>query len=224
MPASPSDRARDATVDIVRRGYNSMATGYLAAVRAEHDGAPREVWTALLHDRLPAGARVLDVGCGPGVPTAAAFVACGDDVLGVDVSERQIELARTNVPGARFELADVTRWDGVAEGSVDAVVALYSLTHVPRDEYPELFGRFVRWLRPGGWFLASLGRSDSAGWDEEDFLGFAGTSSFTNSYGVDDTVALLRSAGLDIERSELVDDETPFGPEQWLWVLARSEF
>ncbi len=222
MPESPEGRSHDEIVEIVRRGYDTIADGYLAAVRVARDGDPRAEWTARLVERLAPGSRVLDAGCGSGVPTAAALTALGHHVVGVDVSARQVELAREQVPGARFEVADITGYDGLAEGSLDAIVALFSLTHVPRGTYPELLARFVHWLRPGGWFLAALGRSDSAGFDEVDFLGFAGASSFTNSYTVDDTVELLRAAGFDVEHHALVGDETPFGPEQWLWVLART--
>ncbi|HEY3834417.1 MAG TPA: class I SAM-dependent methyltransferase [Acidimicrobiia bacterium] len=221
MPES-SGRNHDEVVDIVRRGYDRIADGYLAAVRDRRDADPRDVWLDLLTDRLAPGSRVLDAGCGPGVPTAAHLVSLGYEVVGVDVSERQIALAREHVVGARFEVGDFAAYTGVAPGWLDAIVALYSLTHVPRSEYVELFGRFATWLRPGGWFLASLGRSDSAGWDEEDFLGFAGTKSFTNSFDVDDTIALLRTAGFEIVEHALVDDDTPFGHEQWLWVLSRT--
>jgi SAM-dependent methyltransferase len=222
VPETSGLRSHDDTVDIVRRGYDAIADGYLAAVDSEREWNPRHEWTQLLTDRLAPGSRVVDVGCGPGVPTTAALCALGHHVVGIDVSPRQIELARAQVDGAQFEVADVMRYDGVVPGSLDAIVAFYSLTHVPRGEYPELFARFVAWLRPGGWFLASLGRSDSAGFDEVDFLGFSGASSFTNSYDVDATLALLGGAGLDVLRHALVDDDTPFGHEQWLWVLART--
>ncbi|HEY1738883.1 MAG TPA: class I SAM-dependent methyltransferase, partial [Acidimicrobiia bacterium] len=205
MPESPGARNHEDVVDIVRRGYDVIADRYLAAVRVERDADPRDAWTALLVERLSPRSHVLDAGCGPGLPTAAALAALGHDVVGVDVSERQIELARANVRDARFEVADVARYDGVEPGALDAIVALYSLTHVPRDEYPALFARFAAWLRPGGWLLASLGRTDSAGWDETDFLGFQGVSSFTNSLTVDATLALLRNAGFEVTHHALVD-------------------
>jgi 2-polyprenyl-3-methyl-5-hydroxy-6-metoxy-1,4-benzoquinol methylase len=38
----------------------------------------------------------------------------------------------------------------------DAVVAFYSLIHLPRVEQEILLQRISTWLRPGGWFLANL--------------------------------------------------------------------
>ncbi|HEY3672000.1 MAG TPA: class I SAM-dependent methyltransferase, partial [Acidimicrobiia bacterium] len=52
-------------------------------------------------------------------------------VVGIDISERQLQIARRLVSSARFECADVTTlsWE---EQSLDAIAAFYSLGHVPR--------------------------------------------------------------------------------------------
>jgi hypothetical protein len=60
------------------------------------------------------------------------------DVTGVDISMRQIELARRNVPAARFICGDVATLTRVLE-SFDAVVASCSLFHIPRAEHQTLF-------------------------------------------------------------------------------------
>src|SRR5207247_1384867 len=80
-------------------------------------------------------------------------------LVGVDISGTQIALARANVPSATFVQADMTVIDR-PPASLDAVVAFYSLTHVPRDEHAPLLARIRRWLRPGGVFIASFGVED----------------------------------------------------------------
>lgn len=208
----------DDVVAIVRDGYDRIAEQYLAAMPSAATGVRRD-WTNRLLERLGPQSTVLDLGCGPGVPAAAAFVAAGHHVVGVDISARQIELARRNVSEGSFVVSDVMEFEGEPR-SFDAVVALFSLTHVPRDRYPALFARLVDWLRPGGWLLASMGTSDEAGWNEENFLGF-GHTSWTNGFDPDTTRALLTGAGFDLERAEVVAEDTPFGPERWFWVLGR---
>jgi methylase of polypeptide subunit release factors len=47
-------------------------------------------------------ARVLDLGCGAGIPVTRHLTALGHHVLGVDGSARQIALARRNAPLAEF--------------------------------------------------------------------------------------------------------------------------
>ena len=66
-----------------------------------HKDGQRHVVEALLA-RLPTAARVLDVGCGTGLPSAHQLVAAGCEVTGIDISPMMIDLARRNVPGATF--------------------------------------------------------------------------------------------------------------------------
>lgn len=201
----------------VREGYDAIAEHFAAIVNPPSH--PRHAWLADLMQRLPKSADVLEIGSGSGRPTAEALTDAGHAVTGIDVSAEQVALARTNVPMATFTQADVLELS-FPEASFDAVVAFYVLTHVPRRHYPELFARLRSWLRPGGWFLATFGKSDSAGWFEEDFLGFGGTS-WTNSYDPATTTRLLEDAGFTLERADLVEQQEQWGSEGWLFVLAQ---
>ncbi|MFZ5453141.1 MAG: class I SAM-dependent methyltransferase [Thermodesulfobacteriota bacterium] len=46
--------------------------------------------------------RVLDLGCGDGVPVCRFFAEQGHEVIGVDFSKSMIALAREKVPQAQF--------------------------------------------------------------------------------------------------------------------------
>ncbi|MEJ8640727.1 class I SAM-dependent methyltransferase [Streptomyces sp. MS1.HAVA.3] len=74
--------------------------------------------------RLPAGARVLDVGSGTGRPTAEALVRAGCAVTGIDVSAAMVALARARVPQAHFDQADVRTYMP-EPGGFDAVCAFF---------------------------------------------------------------------------------------------------
>jgi 2-polyprenyl-3-methyl-5-hydroxy-6-metoxy-1,4-benzoquinol methylase len=100
---------------------------------------------------------VLDIGCGCGVPVARHLAAAGHRVTGVDISDVQVERARQLVPGATFIRADATGMD-FPPGSFDAVICLYALIHMPLDRQPGLLRDIARWLRPGGWLLATTGQ------------------------------------------------------------------
>ena len=203
---------------LVRDGYDLIAEQYLAQAR-EPRPHPRHEWLSLLLERLgPAGA-VLDLGCGAGVPTGAAIVSAGHRLVGIDISPRQVELARKEVPAGNFVVADAT--ETTFEGSsFDAVVALYCISHMPRDRHAALFASIHDWLKPDGWFLTCLGTRESTGWLEEDFLGYGGTN-WTNSYDREQNRALLMGAGFSLERAEIVEVDEPNGLETWFWVLAR---
>src|SRR5919199_6316585 len=64
--------------------------------------------TTWLIQQLPPGARVLDVGCGTGVPTAQLLVEAGMEVVGIDSSPAMLRLAEANVPRGTFYLMDMT--------------------------------------------------------------------------------------------------------------------
>ena len=100
---------------------------------------------------LEPGARLLDVGCGPG-RHALAFAARGIDVVGVDISDAFITLAATDAPpNARFTVGDAR--DLAYDGEFDAVVSLcqgaFGLPAAPGDDEAVLDG-MARALRPGG--------------------------------------------------------------------------
>jgi SAM-dependent methyltransferase len=113
---------------LVAAGYDDVADIYLERFGVS---AVRRKWLGRLTDRLPtAKGRVLDLGCGAGVPVARHLIALGHSVVGVDGSAEQIVRARRNVPEAVFIKADMCRITFEA-GFFDAVGAFYSITHVP---------------------------------------------------------------------------------------------
>ncbi len=200
---------------LVARGYDQMALRY-AAWKVEGNPAMRFVRD--LDGRLRAGSDVLELGCGRGVPVAREL-AKRHRVTGVDISAVQIELARHHVPEASFIEADYTDLD-VAPRSVDAVVAILTLTHVPRDEHAELLGRIAGWLREGGLLLCSLGVGDAPDSVEDDWLG---VPMFFSHYDADTNRRLVTEAGLELLRDEIVTmHEEEQGEASFLWVLAEK--
>ncbi len=195
----------------VQEGYDRMAERYLAARNPDD---PRHLVDLEEWGRtFPAGGVALDLGCGAGLPVAR-WLAPRFEVMGVDISERQVDLARRHVPNARFLQADMTELEFPSD-SFDVVTAFWSIIHVPREEQPALVGRIYDWLRPGGAFLANWATSAWEG-EEEDWEGW-GALMWWSHYGEEENLATLRRAGFAIERAETLTS----GVETWLWVLAR---
>jgi ubiquinone/menaquinone biosynthesis C-methylase UbiE len=199
---------------IVGAGYDALADCF-GEWMARVEGDPWARFVDELADRLPPGARVLDLGCGNGAKTSR--LAARFDVVGVDISERQLELARAAVPGAVFVEADFATLELPAE-SFDAVTALYSLVHVPRETHSALLGRIRRWLKPGGLFLASL--SHVGGEDRvEEWLG---VEMFFSGFDADTNRRLIREAGFELLADEVVWMREPELDVAFLWVLGRK--
>jgi SAM-dependent methyltransferase len=199
---------------LVARGYDQIALRY-AAWRVE--GNPAMRFVRELDGRLAAGADVLELGCGRGVPVGREL-AKRHRLTGVDISAAQIELARHHVPEASFIHADYTELD-IAPRSFDAVVAILTLTHVPREEHADLLARIAAWLRDGGFLLCSLGVGDAPGAVEDDWLG---APMFFSHYDADTNRQLLVDAGFELLIDEIVPmDEEGRGEARFLWVLAQ---
>jgi ubiquinone/menaquinone biosynthesis C-methylase UbiE len=155
------DGARAAQRELVRRGYDAISVAYRgdngqAAHSSAEDLSRYDGWAAELAALLPAGATVADLGCGNGLPATRALTGHGLRVLGVDFSAVQLARARRLVPAARLVQADMTALQ-LRPASLDAVVSLYALIHLPLADQQALFPRIRRWLRPGGYLLAITG-------------------------------------------------------------------
>jgi cyclopropane fatty-acyl-phospholipid synthase-like methyltransferase len=207
-----SDRAERSA--LVGRGYDAVADRYAALERAGREW-PRLAWLEKLLDGVPDGARVLDLGCGNGVPATRAM-AERFATTGVDVSRAQVERARRNVPDAEFihaDLGDV----GFPDGRFAAIAAFYVIDHVPREHHAEILARLHRWLAPGGRLLFTIEPYDEPG-TVGDWLG---EPMFFSQYDADTTLGLVRAAGFEVLETAVASQFEGNHDVAYLWVLAR---
>jgi|SRR5271165_82651 len=186
--------------DLVRSGYNALSHYY----RSDDDTAREyDRWLADLRDRLPGHGHVLDIGCGCGIPVARHLTAAGHQVTGVDVSDVQVERARRLVPGATFIRADATEMD-FPPSSFNAVICLYALIHMPLDRQPRLLHEIARWLRPGGWLLATTGQDAWTG-TQDNWLGGPATMWWSHA-GAITYRSWIHQTGLEITDQQFVPE------------------
>lgn len=209
---------RDDPKQIVARGYDAIALRY--AHWKDASGWPTMGRLKDLLERLDDGSKILELGCGRGVP-ATRELAKRHEVVGVDISSSQVALARHHVPEATFVHADVMELELPPE-SFHAVVSIYMFGHIPPDEQGELVERIAEWLRPGGWLLTTMGARDDDGPEmvEDDWLG---APMFFASFDEQTNRELLALTGLDVEDARVVPFEEPgHGRVSFMWVLARK--
>src|SRR5262249_5588129 len=149
----PSVVTLDDPKGLVRSGYDRISEAYRADSFSLAGTWYRTALDAL-EEVVPEGFRILDLGCGCGVPIAAEL-SRRHRVTGVDLSARQVERARALVPGAAFVRADMTSV-AFRSGSFDAIVSLFAIIHVPTGEQASVFDAIVGWLRPGGILLVTV--------------------------------------------------------------------
>ncbi|WP_327704691.1 methyltransferase domain-containing protein [Streptomyces decoyicus] len=152
---------------------------------------------AWLAGTLPAGSRILDLGCGTGLPTARQLADAGHRVVGIDLSPSMVALARENVPDADFHRLDIADLRGGrlgGPGSFDGIAAYFSLLMLPRAEIPYALGMLHDLLRPEGLLALSMVEADV-----DDFtIPFLGNSIRVSGYLRDDLRRVVHDAGFDV--------------------------
>lgn len=196
--------------------YDSFFTGV-----SDHNVEP------LLHAaRVRRGSRVLDVGCGAG-DLAGAAATQGASVVGVDLADGMVKLARERHPELEFRRAEGEHLP-FADDEFDAVVANLLLPHLPRAEAG--LAEMLRVLKPGGWLAMSmwdrpeLSRLSGVVWDAIVEVGApppAGIPPGPPTFRYSDEgalKALFGSAGLGSLHVERVEFEHPIGSPDELWT------
>jgi SAM-dependent methyltransferase len=212
---NPKDESLDPK-DLVSKGYDRNAETYLSwAIKTRTE--ERSLYASLLMEKLAAGSRLLELGCGAGLPTTKVLSE-HFEVTGVDLSARHIEMARVNVPAATFLQADMTRLDFSPE-SFDAVAAFYSIIHVPRDEQPELLRNISSWLRSGGLFASAMGTKSTEGKVEKDWLG---APMYWSNFDSAMNKRMVEEVGLRILRARFETAEEFGAPVTFQWIVAEK--
>jgi len=169
-----------------------------------------------------AGDRVLDVATGTGA-LAAAALARGAEVTGVDISDEMLAAARQRVPAARFERGDAEALSLDAP-PFDTVTAGFILNHLPRPD--RAVAGWAAALRPGGRLALAL-------WDRPERNRFFGLISDAIGELEGDAVppgpdpyryadpgalaGLLGDAGLDAVNVETLGFDQPVESPEALW-------
>jgi SAM-dependent methyltransferase len=203
--------------DLVRRGYDAISRAYRddeGNVDRGNDERTDDYarWVDDLGQLIAPRARVLDLGCGAGVPATKLLAEKNFDVLGLDISAVQIRRARELVPGATFEQADMVTWEH-APASFDAVVSFYALIHVPLEDQRDLLPKIRSWLRQGGYLLAIVGFQRWTGIED-----YFGSAMFWDHADRETYLTWLKEAGL----APLWDRFVPEGAVGHTLVLAQA--
>lgn len=199
--------------EIVRRGYDKVADDYLSV---RNENLEEMSFLPEFCSYIPENGRILDIGCGGGLPFTK-YLSERFDVIGIDISEKQIDLAKKNVAKATFYQMDMTNLN-FSNDYFDGILAYYSIIHLPRNEQPALFANIYRMLKPKGVALFSLHSTD----DPESFFDdFFGEEMYWSGFDAETNLDILRNVGFEIIWSKLVADSLS-DESRHLFVLLRK--
>jgi ubiquinone/menaquinone biosynthesis C-methylase UbiE len=181
-------------------------------------------WAISRTSSRSAGADILELGCGPGVPATQVLIAHekGFNVTGNDISAAQIALARVHVPKATLIQGDMLALD-FAPASFDAVLGFYSIFHLPKEEQALMIEKIRGWLKPGGWLLVNFhfdeGDITREGWIEPE------VKMFSSGLGVEGTRDIFRKhvSGFKLVVDEVDIEKVGKIEERFHWIMALKE-
>jgi ubiquinone/menaquinone biosynthesis C-methylase UbiE len=106
---------------------------------------------------------ICDAGCGPSGHIGRYLFEKGIRVVGVDISDKCIEIARQYNPQMRFECGDISRlvFD---DSSFDGVISYYSIIDTPKRYVKRIFNEFCRVLKPNGYLLVAVKAGTTEGY------------------------------------------------------------
>lgn len=194
--------------DLVKTGYDIMARDYL-------DNRPRlksTKYVQKLLKYLPKNSRVLDLGCGAGVGVDDLIIKAGHSVIGIDISKRQIELARKHSPKGEYSVGDICDLRP-GDYQVQAVVAFYALFHVPRSEHAQILCTISQNLVKDGLLLVTMGDREFEGEHK-----LYGVPMWSSQWGTAKNRQLVESAGFKI----VIDEIDTSGGERHQVILAEK--
>jgi ubiquinone/menaquinone biosynthesis C-methylase UbiE len=147
---------------------------------------------------------VCDAGCGPSAHIGRYLFEKGIEVIGVDISEKCVELARQYNPDMKFECADIGNMP-FNDNAFDGLISYYSIINTPKNYMSRIFAEFHRVLKTNGYLLVAVKAGTTEGYTD-DLLGIK-TKSYFSLFTKEEIVGYFKKAGFIIE---FIEQRNPY--------------
>lgn len=200
------------TIDYYRKHAKILAERYEEAVVTDLHH--------ILKSAFPAGARLLEIGCGSG-RDAAFMLASGFDIVATDGVDEMLASAALHHPELSERLLKIRLPEDLPDtiGTFDGVYAVATLMHLPRPALPDVFKNMRRLLRPRGrlFFSVPLKRDDMQA-NGRDQKGRRFTAMTAEKW-----CQLCRNSGFDIVETTISGDGLGRNGISWFNCLAKEQ-
>jgi ubiquinone/menaquinone biosynthesis C-methylase UbiE len=147
------------------REYDLIAEWY-ASERVDQTGVPE---VTALAQSISIGGRVLDIGCGNGIPITRALLVAGHRVIGLDSSSKMLARFRANCPDTPA-VQGVVQSCPFADNSFDAAIAWGVMFYLNPDEAIKAIASVSRVLKAGAPYLFTSGDVEGGYTAKEDTM------------------------------------------------------
>lgn len=198
----------------LRNTYNRIAADY---TQDHKEDTWDDDYIQLFSDSLQEGAKVLDLGCGPGVDTAKLSTN-GLLVEGFDLSDGLLEIAKELNPGLKFTQGDMRELP-YGDDVFDGVFAKASLLHIPKEDIHLVLDEIHRVLKNDALVHIAIKEGNAEMTLKEDDYGYE-YSRFFSFWNVDTFLAELKKHGFTIVKHDTFKKNKP-GATVWIKILAQ---
>lgn len=143
----------------VFKAYNLIADWFS---ENRHQEVMEKAYLDSLIKIIGKGAKVLDLGCGTGVPIMDYLLGQRMQVMGVDASYSMLNIAKRNFSSADFSQADMRQLS--LSLKFDAIITWHSFFHLPPEDQPSMFQIFKSHLNSNGVLLFTSGKEYGEAW------------------------------------------------------------
>ncbi len=168
---------------------------------------------------LKPGSPVLDVGCGSGVK-AKYLIEHGLNVVGIDLSEKMIDIAKREVSGGEFRVMDMYEVSGLSR-DFDGIFVQAALLHIPKIKAQSVLSGLAAKMKPGGYLYVGVKEKWPDKKDEEILR--------ENDYGYEYerffsyfTLDEIKQYFLNLKLTISYENVTTSGKTNWIQVIGQS--
>jgi ubiquinone/menaquinone biosynthesis C-methylase UbiE len=203
-----------------RESYNLVAEKYHTLFHNELDTKEydRKLLDCFVHLFNP-GAKICDAGCGPSAHIGKYLSDRGMDVVGVDISDRCIEIASQTNPGMDFRREDFAALS-FTNDCFDGMISYYSIINTPKSMIDGIFNEFNRVTKAGGRLLVVVKAGVEEGYIRE-LIGVE-TEIYSSLFNEEELVRYFTNSGFAIE---FIERRKPYDSEiqnERIFVIGRK--
>lgn len=200
---------------IVSAGYDKVSKAY----RDKNDNVDKYInCCQRILELRPNSKTALDIGCGCGLPVCKFFSEHGLQIVGIDISRRQIERAKKLAPLATYICDDYLR---MSDDRYDVITAFYSIIHIERALHQRVFEKLYNQLGDLGLAVVTVGHDEWEGY-EDDWLGVEGAKMYWSHYSIDQYHEMLNTINFNIILDEFISEGNSGHHNLWLQKAAKA--
>lgn len=196
--------------------YNKIANDYF------EDHKNDDWWqncTEKFSSLLKPGSLILDAGCGPGFHSRY-LIEKGFKVVGIDFSEKMIEIAKREAPGGEFIVMDIKNLAGLNQ-KFDGILTQAVFLHFSKNELKNILKILTDKLKPQGYIVVAV-KEIKVGQKEEEIkiendYGY-NYERFFSYYTLDEIRKYLNGAGINIYYENILFN----GRDRWIEIIGQK--